>query len=115
MPIRRTKIRRTNAADTELGRRASLEIAELLRTKRIEKNLSQSDLAKRMGYASAQYISDWERAYSSVPLSKLVELANALDIGRDHLFEMFVDFARARLDREMRDEYSKLVRKKVES
>jgi DNA-binding transcriptional regulator YiaG len=40
---------------------APKSLGELIKEKRLAKGLSQKEVAERLGYASAQYVSDWER------------------------------------------------------
>jgi transcriptional regulator with XRE-family HTH domain len=91
---------------------SSAHIGQLLKAKRIEKDLSQKEVAHRLGYESAQYVSDWERGYSSIPTGKLAELAKMLDIDRDLLFEMLLEFSIERLKTNMRAEYQRVTKLK---
>ncbi len=113
MATRKSKSRRTSPPRRPTGARASRRIADLLREKRIEKNLSQNDLARMMGYESAQFVSDWERAYSAVPLPKIIDLAKILDFDHARVFEMFVEFSKERVERELRAEYRFLLDRKA--
>ncbi len=44
-----------------------MKLNELLKTKRIEADLSQRDISDRLGYESSQFISNWERGVSRPP------------------------------------------------
>jgi len=61
-----------------------VEVGERIRAKRIEKNYTQEQLAEKAN-VSLMYISNIEKASSSVGLQTLVALANALDVGIDYL------------------------------
>ena len=55
-------------------------LAGFLRESRIKAGLSQKDVADRLGYSTAQFISNWERGLSSPPvdtLKRLTEILNA--------------------------------------
>lgn len=56
---------------------------DLIRVQRARLNLTQEDLAKLVGVAPST-IRRWEHGYD-VPSSKLLVLANALDVNADEL------------------------------
>ena len=87
---------------------ATRTLGLLIKTKRMEQGLSQGDVAKLLGYSSPQYISDWERGESAVPMKKLIELARHLNIDQDQLFDMLLEFATTRLAADMTAEYESL-------
>lgn len=42
----------------------------LLREARVNANMTQGELAKRMGYSNMQYVSNWERGVCGFPTAK---------------------------------------------
>lgn len=50
-------------------------LAKKLRTARERNGLTQSDVAKEMGYSTAQFVSNWERALSYPPPKVIPRLA----------------------------------------
>jgi transcriptional regulator with XRE-family HTH domain len=83
-------------------------IGDVLKAARLALGLSQADLANRLGYSSPQFVSDWERGYSSLPMKMLVRIAQELNLDRDKLFELLLDFSVERLRQNMLNEYSKI-------
>jgi transcriptional regulator with XRE-family HTH domain len=63
-------------------------LADFLREKRIVSGLSQMDIAKKLGYTSAQFVSNWERGLSSPPIHTLRKLSEYYQIPPDSLFEI---------------------------
>ena len=63
-------------------------LADFLRDKRIEAGHSQMDIAKKLGYTSAQFVSNWERGLSSPPIHTLRKLSELYQIPPDMLFEI---------------------------
>lgn len=59
-----------------------VELTWLIKTKRIEAGLMQKDLAKKMGYTSPQFISNWERGISKPPLKSVLKLCKILKINK---------------------------------
>lgn len=63
-------------------------LADFLREKRIESGYSQMDIAKKLGYTSAQFVSNWERGLSSPPIHTLKKLSELYKIQPDKLFDI---------------------------
>ncbi len=59
-------------------------VAKTIKTKRIEKNMTQGDLADKL-FVSFQAVSNWERGNSMPDISKLENLCNVLEISVDEL------------------------------
>jgi len=55
-------------------------IAKLVRTSRLKAGITQQELARTLGFANGQYISNCERAYSSIPKDKINVLSRKLGI-----------------------------------
>lgn len=82
---------RTRQIDAEIGRR--------LRLFREMKGITQVDLAGRVGL-TFQQIQKYERAQNRISCSKLVEIADALDIGLQDFFEEILEGERTKLSNE---------------
>lgn len=80
-------------------------LGAFLKERRTALGLSQADLARDLGYGSPQYVSDWERGHSGVPMKRLLALADALEIDRDTLFDLLLDFSLQRVESELKAEY----------
>lgn len=87
------------------------DFGSFLKNSRKKQDLSQGDLATALGYESPQYISDWERGASSIPMKKLVQVAQVLKISEEELFEKMLSLAKARLEEGMLNEYSTVISK----
>lgn len=57
----------TTAAKTQVGK--------LIKTARTKAGLTQAALATKLGYASPQILSNWERAESLPPMSQIPKIA----------------------------------------
>lgn len=64
-----------------------------LRVMRINAGYSQGDIAKRLGYSSPQFVSNWERGVSEPPIETLRKLADIYGINPEHLFKIVVGHA----------------------
>ncbi len=102
MPPRTPKSHRKSSSQ-----KPDQSIGLVLKAARLEKGLSQIDLANLLGYDSGQFISDWERGHSAIPMKRLAELALLLDLDRDHLFDLLLEFSIERLADSLRQEYRK--------
>lgn len=65
----------------------TVEIARRIRQARIDKNMTQMNLAEAMG-VSYQAVSNWERGNSMPDISKLEDLCNTLDLSVEELLGM---------------------------
>lgn len=70
---------------------------EIISHRRTELGISQSELARKLGYSNANFISIIESQRSKVPLDRSVEFAEALEID-----------AKWFVERVMRDRYPKI-------
>ncbi|MGE0633710.1 MAG: helix-turn-helix domain-containing protein [Pseudobdellovibrionaceae bacterium] len=69
---------------------------ELMQKKRLESGLSQGDLAKKLGYSTSQFISNWERGICSAPYSVIEKLVKILNLNKEDLLEaMLMDTRRS--------------------
>jgi transcriptional regulator with XRE-family HTH domain len=62
------------------------KLGKYLRQQRLKRGMSQSEVAKRLGYSTAQFISNWERGMSSPPVKTLRKLAQFYDISAGAMF-----------------------------
>ncbi len=66
-------------------------LAEFLKDKRILAGLSQAEVSKKLGYSTAQFISNWERAISTPPVNMLKKIGNMYGISADELLEITLE------------------------
>ena len=59
-------------------------IGDRIKRYRIDKKLSQEDLAAKIGIGF-KHISNIERGYKGISLEKVIDIANALDVSADDL------------------------------
>lgn len=62
-----------------------------LRVSRIKKGLSQNDLARLCDLGCGQYVSNYERNLCNVPLKKLKEISEALDIDKAQVASAYLE------------------------
>jgi transcriptional regulator with XRE-family HTH domain len=79
------------------------EMAQFLKEKRIDRGLSQSAVAKMVGFGSPQFVSNWERGLCSPSLNSLPKLSRLLKIRESEIIEVFIRVAR----REVEDAFSR--------
>lgn len=61
------------------------KISDRIKQRRIELNMSQDDLAKKLGYKSRSSINKIERDASGLPQTKIAAIAKALDTTPSHI------------------------------
>ncbi len=65
-------------------------VSNTIKTKRIEKNMTQGDLADKL-FVSFQAVSNWERGNAMPDISKLEDLCTVLEISVDELLGIGVE------------------------
>jgi transcriptional regulator with XRE-family HTH domain len=63
-------------------------MSKFLKEKRQQAGYSQGDIAKKLGYTSPQFISNWERGLSKPPVPTLRKLAHIYNINLNEMFEL---------------------------
>jgi transcriptional regulator with XRE-family HTH domain len=58
---------------------------------RKKNNMSQGDLAKKMGYSTSQFISNWERGVSHPPPTSIHKLTVALKVPAKELIDLICE------------------------
>jgi len=59
-----------------------------LKEMRLNAGLSQGEVAKRLNYKTAQFISNWERGLSEPPITTLKKLSELYHVDIEDLFEI---------------------------
>ncbi|MBN2909127.1 helix-turn-helix transcriptional regulator [Polycladomyces sp. WAk] len=60
-----------------------------LRSARLEKGLTQDELAKMLGYKGRQSISNWENGYVEPPLKVAIKVSKILGKDLEYLFSCY--------------------------
>jgi len=97
---------------SKMSRTPTRSIGLFIKRARKSKGLSQEELAHLLGYDSGQFISDWERGFSAVPMKRLADVSKILSIEKEELFEMLLEFSVERLSLSMRQEFKQQISKK---
>lgn len=67
------------------------KIAKYLKTCRIKAGISQGQIAKTLGYSSAQFVSNWERGKSMPPMNAVPKLARLIKLDPTHVVDLYVE------------------------
>lgn len=92
-------------SSTKDPRHVNLTIGVVIKEARKAKKLSQEELARLLGYDSGQFVSDWERGLSAIPMKKLADICKLLKLDLEQLFELLLQFSVERLSESMRNEF----------
>ena len=66
-------------------------IGKYLKDKRVEANLTQYEVADKLGYSSPQFISNFERGLCSPPLKQLKKIIKLYSIRPCELIELIIE------------------------
>lgn len=80
-------------------------LALYLKRKRIGAGLSQRQVARKLGYTTAQFVSNWERGISEPPISALKTLAVLYELDADELFEVTLNHIVSKVTIKMRQQF----------
>lgn len=69
----------------------SMVLAEFLKNRRIQKGLTQSAVAEKLGYTTSQFISNWERGISSPPMKTLKKLSKMYGVSPEEVYEIVLE------------------------
>jgi transcriptional regulator with XRE-family HTH domain len=69
-------------------------LGQMLKEGREKSKLTQRQLAKKLGYTSPQYVSNWERGRVPPPLYVLPKVAKFTDLDSSTLVKLLVDHKR---------------------
>ena len=86
---------REERVDQDLRRRI---VGDFFRKERIRAGLTQADLARRLEYTTAQFVSNWERGVALPPLATLPKLARLLGVSPDVVIKVMIAYEEERFD-----------------
>jgi len=69
-----------------------MELCDYLVKAREQSDFTQKDLAKKLGMASAQLISNWERGICAPPIKKISTLCSVLGIQFEPTFDLVMKY-----------------------
>jgi transcriptional regulator with XRE-family HTH domain len=85
---------------------ASHHLMDFLRQCREKSDLTQAEVAQKLGYTSPQFVSNWERGLECPPMKVLGRLAVLYSIDTEELFEILLSVYLETTETSLRKEYS---------
>ena len=76
------------------------QLADFLKNKRESIGLTQSDVARKLGYSSPQFVSNWERGLANPPVFVLRDLTKMYKVNANQMFDLLVEDVKTDLHRE---------------
>lgn len=68
-----------------------MALALFLKKNRKKMNLTQWEVAERLGYSTLQFVSNWECGRSSPPLATCKTLCKIFEIDKNKMYQMLMD------------------------
>lgn len=84
-----------------------MNLAKFLKDKRLQAGFSQGDVAKKLGYTSPQFVSNWERGLSRPPTTTLRKLAQIYNISLNEMFETVLQLTISERTAELTEKFFK--------
>jgi len=66
------------------------DFSDYLRSERIKAGLSQAAVAKKLGYSTSQFISNWERGLVRPPLKAIKKLISIYKLNIDVVVDLYM-------------------------
>ena len=82
-------------------------LSSYLKEKRMERGLSQLDVAKVLGYSSPQFVSNWERGLVSPPLETVAVLIELYKVPPNEVIEYILKETRTYLEAHLKPKKKK--------
>lgn len=83
------------------------ELSKYLKQSRHQAGISQGAVAKKLGYTSPQFVSNWERGLSQPPIPTLKKIARIYNIPADSMFEMTLKTTIDQVTTELKEKFYK--------
>lgn len=77
------------------------KLGEYLKKKRLEKKLSQGDLATLLKRVHIQFVSNWERGICAPPGHSFQKLIDILKLNRAHLVDVMLEDSKAEIEKKV--------------
>ena len=76
---------------TKTRKYTKIPLKDYLQQKRKAANLSQRDVADKLGYQTPQFISNWERGVACPPVKDIKTIANLYMVSAEEIFQYILD------------------------
>lgn len=84
-----------------------MDLSKFLKQKRLQAGLSQGEVAKRLGYTSPQFVSNWERGLSRPPAATLRKIAQIYNIATNEMFDVVLQATIGEVTAELTEKFFK--------
>ncbi|MBC7371884.1 MAG: helix-turn-helix transcriptional regulator [Bdellovibrionaceae bacterium] len=84
-----------------------MDLSKFLKEKRLEAGLSQGAVAKKLGYTSPQFVSNWERGLSQPPVATLRKIAQIYNISANDMFDVMLKATIEQVTTELTEKFYK--------
>lgn len=82
-----------------------ITISNYLKARRIQSGLTQGNVAAKLGYTSAQFVSNWERGLSLPPIPTLKKICSLYKVSQDEMFGHLVEHSVNELKSDLRKKF----------
>lgn len=81
---------------------ARSKLANTLKTARINANVTQKQLAKSLGWGTAQYVSNFERGISAPPVKDIPKICSIINIDPKIIYRLLCDVQVERIQKKFK-------------
>lgn len=81
-------------------------LSNFLKEKRLAAGLSQSAVAKKLGYKSPQFVSNWERGLSDPPIQTLRKISVLYNVSLEEVYRVTLESTIRKMTSEMKRKFT---------
>jgi transcriptional regulator with XRE-family HTH domain len=89
-------------------------LSEFLKEKRTLAGLTQAEVAEKLGYTTAQFISNWERGISNPPISTIKKICQLYKVSNEEVYEIVLAQSIQEVTDSLRAKFSQITKEKKE-
>ncbi len=80
-----------------------------IKQKRMDADLSQKDVAEKLGYSSPQFISNWERGLSTPPIKTVKKIAELYDVSIEEFSNLLLQDTLQQVTADFKKKFKKIM------
>lgn len=86
------------------------KLGKFLKKSRIDAGLTQQEVSEKLGFSTAQYISNWERGMSTPPLQNLHTIVDLYNLDAEHFLKEILEVQKMQMQLQFEHKKKKIER-----
>jgi len=89
-------------------------LSDFLKDKRTAAGLTQAEVAEKLGYTTAQFISNWERGISNPPIATIKKICQLYKVSNEEVYEIVLAQSIQEVTDSLRAKFNQITKEKKE-